>query len=213
MFLMVILGLWGVVPSMSQKPGEGRHNPSRDRFGNNGITVQLSPLPFNGYGLEYSRNLYGQRHWLKVNGCVHLLNAPQRSRVSAINRMSGGSAGLYYQYNFFELKEAGFRTYFQTGLNYTYLDITNVAGSQRHIEKLGLDAVIGFRQNIAKPLFFDFYIGYGQRWLLSNLYDDTHVAATITDESVRKPLYSRHTLDYGRGGAVLVVGLNIGFCF
>ena len=88
-----------------------------------------------------------------------------------------------------------------------------MAAAKTHIEKLGLNVVVGFRQNIAKPLYFDFYIGYGQRWLLDRVVDNTGVAPQVENKAAREPLYNKNMFDYGHGGAMLVVGLNVGFLF
>ena len=200
-------------PAAQAQRGVFIQNPSSDNFGNNTLTVQLYPLFFHGYGIEYSRNLYRQKHYLKVNGVCYTAGNRKTGRQTAMREMLGGEAGVYHQYNYFELPKVGFRTYFQWGFNYTYLDIENVAAAKTHIEKLGLNVVVGFRQNIAKPLYFDFYIGYGQRWLLDRVVDNTGVAPQVENKAAREPLYNKNMFDYGHGGAMLVVGLNVGFLF
>lgn len=205
--------LVAAVPAARAQRGVFIQNPSTDNFGNNTVTVQLYPMLFHGYGIEYSRNLYQQKHYLKVNGVCYTAGNRQSNRQSAVRRMLGGEAGVYHQYNYFELPKVGFRTYFQWGFNYTYLDIENVAAAKTHIEKLGLNVTVGFRQNIAKPLYFDFYIGYGQRWLLDKTVDNSRVSPQVTNKDAREPLYNKNMFDYGHGGAMLVLGLNIGFLF
>lgn len=205
--------LVAAVPAARAQRGVFIQNPSSDNFGNNTVTVQLYPMLFHGYGIEYSRNLYQQKHYLKVNGVCYTAGNRQSNRQAAVRRMLGGEAGVYHQYNYFELPKVGFRTYFQWGFNYTYLDIENVAAAKTHIEKLGLNVTVGFRQNIAKPLYFDFYIGYGQRWLLDKTVDNSRVSPQVTNKEAREPLYNKNMFDYGHGGAMLVLGLNIGFLF
>lgn len=205
--------LVAAVPAARAQRGVFIQNPSTDNFGNNTVTVQLYPMLFHGYGIEYSRNLYQQKHYLKVNGVCYTAGNRQSNRQAAVRRMLGGEAGVYHQYNYFELPKVGFRTYFQWGFNYTYLDIENVAAAKTHIEKLGLNVTVGFRQNIAKPLYFDFYIGYGQRWLLDKTVDNSRVSPQVTNKEAREPLYNKNMFDYGHGGAMLVLGLNIGFLF
>lgn len=200
-------------PAAQAQRGVFIQNPSSDNFGNNTLTVQLYPLLFHGYGLEYSRNLYQQKHYLKVSGVCYTAGNRQTQRPTEMRKMLGGEAGVYHQYNYFELPKVGFRTYFQWGFNYTYLDIENVAAAKTHIEKLGLNVTVGFRQNIAKPLYFDFYIGYGQRWLLDKTIDNTKVSPQVENKAAREPLYNKNMFDYGHGGAMLVVGLNVGFLF
>lgn len=196
-----------------QKPGFGLYDPSTEKFGNNTLTVQAYPLFFKGYGLEYARNVYRQQHWIKVNGLCYVANSFSARKGEAIKRMIGGNVGLAHQYNYFEIPEVGFRTYFQWGISYSCFDIENVAGAKTHLEKFGLDAVVGFRQNIAKPLFFEFFIGYGQRWLLDKVIDSRGVAPSVTSMDAREPHYDRTMFEYGHSGALLVLGLNIGFLF
>lgn len=210
---IVFLFLAGNAVSFAQKPGFGYHNPSADRFGNNTLTVQLYPIIFNGYGLEYSRNIYGQRHFLKVSPVIYASSNYTSNQPSSLQNLFGFSIGLYHQYNYFEITDVGFRLFFQWGVFYQNLDMTNVAQASNHIEKCGLDVAIGFRQNIAKPLYFEFYVGYGQRWLLRSQIDNSKVAAGITDPEVIRPHFDKNMFDYGRGGSVLVVGLNLGFLF
>ena len=117
-------------PAAQAQRGVFIQNPSSDNFGNNTLTVQLYPLFFHGYGIEYSRNLYRQKHYLKVNGVCYTAGNRKTGRQTAVREMLGGEAGVYHQYNYFELPKVGFRTYFQWGFNYTYLDIENVAAAK-----------------------------------------------------------------------------------
>lgn len=197
----------------AQKPGFGYYDPSREKFGNNTLTAQIFPIFFKGYGLEYGRNIYRQQHWVKANGICYVSSSFGSRENTGISNLLGGSVGLVHQYNYFEIPDVGFRTYFQWGVSYSYFDIRNVAKAETHLEKLGLDAVVGFRQNIAKPLFFEFYIGYGQRWLLKKTIDNSHVPADVSDPAAREPHYDDHMFNYGHSGSMLVVGLNIGFLF
>ena len=189
------------------------YNPSRDRFGNNTVTFQAMPAIFGGYGIEYSRNVFDQQHWVKFGAVLYVSSSFSKTHLEDCEKMLGFSVGAHHQYNYFELPDVGFRMFFQWGVDYTYLDLRNVAKAETHIEKVGLDAAIGFRQNIAKPLYFEFYIGYGQKWLAKVDIDNRNVSSQITDSKVTEPRYDRHMFDYGRGGSSLVLGLNIGFLF
>ena len=103
-------------PAAQAQRGVFIQNPSSDNFGNNTLTVQLYPLFFHGYGIEYSRNLYRQKHYLKVNGVCYTAGNRKTGRQTAMREMLGGEAGVYHQY-YFEVPKVGFRTYFQWGFN------------------------------------------------------------------------------------------------
>lgn len=200
-------------PAWAQKPGFGRYNPTKDRFGNNTLTIQTVPMFFHGYGVEYSRNIYRQKHYLKISPVIYTFQDQTKINPVLLQKMFGYSVGLYHQYNYFEIEEVGFRMFFQWGVSYHNFDLVNVAQASNHIEKFGLDAAIGFRQNIAKPLYFEFYLGYGQRWLTRSQIDNSAVSPSVTDVEALNPYFDSNIFDYGRGGSVFVVGLNIGFLF
>ncbi|MCM1041443.1 MAG: outer membrane beta-barrel protein [Bacteroides sp.] len=199
--------------AFGQRPGLGYYNPSKERFGNNTLSVQAFPFIFGGYGLSYSRNVFNQRHWVGISPILYTSSNNHTTRLKEKQKMLGFSVNLNYRYNYFELPDVGFRMFFQCGLEYSYLDIRNVAQAETHIEKAGLDIAIGFRQNIAKPLYFEFFIGYGQRWLTNFNVNSSRVSSGIADLEIREPHYDGHIFDYGRGGSVLVLGLNLGFLF
>lgn len=211
MALAVCLLLAGT--AFGQRPGLGYYNPSLEKFGNNTLSVQAFPLFFGGYGLSYSRNVFNQRHWVGISPVLYTSSNHHTTRLAERENMLGFSVNLHYRYNYFELPDVGFRMFFQAGVEYSYLDICNVAKAETHIEKAGLDIAIGFRQNIAKPLYFEFFIGYGQRWLAKFNNNSANVLPDISDPAVREPHYDSHIFDYGRGGSVLVLGLNVGFLF
>ncbi len=188
-------------------------DPTRDRFGDNTITFQAFPAFWGGYGIEYSRNVFGQKHWVKVDAVIYAASTFSDSRLKSRAKMLGYSVGAHHQYHYFELTDVGFRMFFQWGVDYTALDLCNVAKAETHVEKFGLDLAIGFRQNIVKPLYFEFYIGYGQRWLTQTRIDNRNVSPDITDIEITEPRYDSHIFDYGRGGSVLVLGFNVGFLF
>lgn len=214
-FLILLTASFCCLAAAGQRPGTGTFspNPTRERFGDNTLTFQVVPAFFGGYGLEYSRNVSGQKHWVKVNAAVYAASNFSSSHLNSREKMLGYSVGAHHQYHYFELTDVGFRMFFQWGLDYTALDLRNVAKAETHIEKLGLDLAVGFRQNIAKPLYFEFYIGYGQRWLTKTRVDSRNVLPSVTDLEIREPRYDSHIFDYGRGGSVLVLGFNIGFLF
>ena len=200
-------------PAWGQRPGTGYYSPSREKFGNNTLSVQAIPFFFGGYGLSYSRNVFNQHHWIGISPILYTSSNNHSKRLADREKMLGFSVNLHYRYNYFELPDVGFRMFFQCGVEYSYLDIRNVAQAETHIEKAGVDAAIGFRQNIAKPLYFEFFIGYGQRWLVKSDINSASVSPDIMDVDVREPHYDKHIFDYGRGGSLLVLGLNIGFLF
>lgn len=209
-FCMCLLMAGG---AFGQRPGFGYFNPSTEKFGNNTLSVQLFPFIFQGYGLSYSRNVFNQRHWIGVSPVLYTASNRHTSRLAALEHLLGFSVNLHYRYNYFELPDVGFRMFFQAGVEYAYIDIRNVAGAKTHIDKFGLDVAIGFRQNIVKPLYFEFFIGYGQRWLANLDINSANVSPSVLDESISTPRYDRHIFDYGRGGSILVIGLNLGFLF
>lgn len=209
-FCMCLLMAGG---AFGQRPGFGYFNPSTEKFGNNTLSVQLFPFIFQGYGFSYSRNVFNQRHWVGISPVLYTASNVHTTKLAAMQKMLGFSVNLHYRYNYFELPDVGFRMFFQAGVEYSYWDMKNVAQAKTHVEKVGMDVAIGFRQNIAKPLYFEFFIGYGQRWLAKLDIDSKNVAPSIVDETIRAPRYDRNIFDYGRGGSVLVIGLNLGFLF
>lgn len=209
-FCALLLSAGGV---FGQRPGLGYYNPSRERFGNNTLSVQAFPLVFGGYGLSYSRNVFNQRHWVGVSPVLYTSSNNHSRRLRDREKMLGFSVNLHYRYNYFELPDVGFRMFFQAGVEYSYLDIRNVAKAETHIEKTGLEVAIGFRQNIVKPLYFEFFIGYGQRWLTNIDINAANVSDAVRDEAIRSPHYDSNIFDYGRAGSCLIIGLNLGFLF
>lgn len=210
---MAFLACLVAVPAMGQRPGSGYYDPSRERFGDNTLGFQLVPLVFGGYGLSYSRNVFNQRHWVGISPVFYTASDRTTKRLSAREKMLGFSVNAHYRYNYFELPDVGFRMFFQTGLEYFHMDLRNVAKAETHIGKAGLELALGFRQNIAKPLYFEFFIGYGQRWLVDMAVDDKNVSPSVTDKKTRRPRYDENIFGYGRAGSSLVIGLNLGFLF
>lgn len=181
----------------------------RDKFGSNSISYSFFPLINNGFSVDYDRKLV-DRHWLKISPTYHTAINHATLRNESIRNLQGVTAGIYHRYNYFEIERAGFQTFFQWGVNYSMFNIEAADRVQTHIQKVGLDLVIGFRQIIARPLFIDFYIGYGNRWMLKQTQN---VDGAVTTDVIEANLFQENMFDYGHQGSVLTIGFNIGFLF
>lgn len=210
--LITLIMLAMAVSVKGQRPGMGYYNPSAEKFGHNTLSIQTTPLIFGGYGFSYGRNLVKQ-HWLGISPVLYTASNMHSKRVRDIEKMFGYSVNLNYRYNYFEMPDVGFKMFFHAGLEYFRMDLRNVAQAETQIEKAGMEVAAGFHKNIAKPLYFEFWFGYGQRWLTKMNIDSKNVAADVENPDWREPRYDSHIFGYGRAGSSLVIGLNVGFLF
>jgi hypothetical protein len=111
--------------------------------------------------------------------------------------MQGFSITLSHRYTYFEIDRVGLGLYLQWGAMYYQNKITQVNSQADDIQKVGIDIALGLRQIIIHPLYFTFYIGYGQRFILKN----------------ENKMYMKNMFDHGYGGANLSIGFGLGFRF
>lgn len=70
-----------------------------------------------------------------------------------------------------------------------------------HIDKLGPNIMIGYKQDFIDNFFFDFYAGAGLRYSI------------ISPDDGSQRTYSEHLFSYGFTGTTFLVGIRIGKCF
>ncbi|MDE7149817.1 MAG: hypothetical protein K2O01_05350, partial [Bacteroidales bacterium] len=137
-------------------------------------------------------------------------------RKTDIESLRGFSVGAYHRYNYYELEEVGFQLFLLWGLNYEQNRLRSHDQTTTSIRKIGFDLMLGFRQIIAKPLYFDFVLGYGNRFLLDKTYTTSPALAPQPDgnpSAVTGHAYDAHMFDYGYGGPALSINLTLGFVF
>jgi hypothetical protein len=169
---------------------------NEDKPAYNGITIEAVPLFFNGFSLAYERHI-AKGNWIVIQPTYYTKISYSSSRKSDIRNMQGLSITLSHRYTYFEIDRVGFGLYLQWGAMYYQNNITQVSGDVHDIQKLGIDIALGLRQTIIRPLYFTFYIGYGQRFILKN----------------ENKMYMNNMFDHGYGGANLSIGLGLGFRF
>jgi hypothetical protein len=162
----------------------------------NGITIEAIPFFFNGFSLTYERHI-AKGHWLVLQPAYYAAMNFASSRKNAIKNMQGFSVTLYHRYTYFEIDKVGLGLYLQWGGIYYQNHIVRVDGKTDDIQKAGIDIALGLRQTIIAPLYFTFYIGYGERFVIKN----------------EDKAYMKNILDHGYNGATLNVGLGLGFKF
>ncbi|MDR0763467.1 MAG: hypothetical protein LBF01_03110 [Bacteroidales bacterium] len=167
-----------------------------DKPASNGITIEAIPFFFKGFSLAYERHI-AKGNWLVLQPTYYTEINFATSRKSDIQKMQGFSVALYHRYTYFEIDEVGFGLYLQWGGLYYQNHIERVNGRTYDIQRIGIDIALGFRQTIIRPLYFTFYVGYGERFIIKN----EHRA------------FMENFLDHGYGGAVLSIGFGLGFRF
>jgi hypothetical protein len=169
---------------------------NEDKPAYNGITIEAVPFFFNGFSLSYERHI-AKGNWLVLQPTYYTTINFASSRKSDIQNMQGFSVALYHRYTYFTIDKAGLGLYLQWGGMYYQNHIVQVNGKTDDIQKVGVDVALGLRQTIISPLYFTFYIGYGERFIIKN----------------ENKTYMNNILDHGYGGAALNVGFGLGFRF
>ncbi len=169
---------------------------NEDKPAYNGITVEAVPFFYNGFSLAYERHI-AKGHWLVLQPTYYAKISYSSSRQSDIRNMQGFSIALLHRYTYFEIDRVGLGLYLQWGAMYYQNKITQVNSQADDIQKVGIDIALGLRQTIIRPLYFTFYIGYGQRFILKN----------------ENKMYMKNMFDHGYGGANLSIGFGLGFRF
>ena len=222
---LLIMLVWGCCCSLLTGTAAARNprsvfqgNP-HDKFGSNSLAYSFFPLINNGFGIEYDRLLTPKtgRHWLKIAPTYYTTLSDATLRKTDIKRLRGFSVGAYHRYNYYEIEDVGFQLFLMWGLNYEQNRLLAHDLTTTSIRKIGFDLMLGFRQIIAKPLYFDFVLGYGNRFLLDKSYGyDGPALNPLPDGSlpeVTGKAYDANMFDYGYGGPVLSLNLTLGFIF
>ena len=185
-----------------------------DKFGSNSVGYSFLPLMNNGFSVEYDRLLTPKtgQHWLKIAPTYYTTLHYATLRKTDIEYLRGFSLGVYHRYCYYEIEQVGFQMFLQWGANYEQLSLRSHDQSATAIRKLGVDFMLGFRQIIYKPLFFDFSIGYGNRFLLSKTYAYEGPAIDENKLPAGHP-YDAHIFDFGYGGPALNLNFTLGFIF
>lgn len=185
-----------------------------DKFGSNSIAYSFFPLVNNGFGIEYDRLLTPKtnRHWLKIAPTYYTSLNYSTLRSNAIKSLQGFSVGVYHKYCYYEIERVGFQLFLQWGANYEMYNIEGLHQDKTHIDKIGIDFSLGFRQIIVKPLFFDFSIGYGNRFVLNHTTNGTVISPT-DNKPIEVSKFDGNMFDYGYGGPALNINLTLGFVF
>lgn len=209
----VCCSLW--TEAAARNPRSIFQGDPHDKFGSNSLAYSFFPLINNGFGIEYDRLLTPRtgRHWLKIAPTYYTSLSYATLRKTDITFLRGFSVGVYHRYNYFEIEKVGFQLFLQWGLYYEQNRLRAQNRVQTDIQKLGLDIVLGFRQMIVRPLYFDFTLGYGNRFLLNKTYGYTGEGAQPTTEALEGSAYDAHMFDYGYGGPALSINLTLGFVF
>ncbi|MDR1975207.1 MAG: hypothetical protein LBQ31_11155 [Bacteroidales bacterium] len=169
---------------------------SEDKPARNGITIEAVPFFFNGFSLAYERYL-AKGHWLVLQPTYYTTINYASSRKDDIQNMQGFSIALYHRYTYYTIESVGFGLYLQWGGMYYQNHIVQVKGEANDIRKVGIDIAMGFRQTIIRPLYFTFYVGYGERFIIQN----------------KNKVYMKNVFDHGYGGTALSIGFGLGFRF
>ena len=210
-------GLWTAAAGNPRAVFQG--NP-HDKFGSNSLAYSFFPLVNNGFGIEYDRLLTPAtgRHWLKIAPAYYTTLSYATLRKTDVEHLRGFSVNVYHRYNYYEIEKVGFQLFLQWGLGYEQYRLRAHDQSTTDIQKLDLDVMLGFRQIIAKPLYFDFVLGYGNRFLLNKSYGYEGPTYVPSPDGIQPPLptgkaYDAHMFDYGYGGPCLHINLTLGFIF
>lgn len=207
-------GLW--TEAAARNPRSIFQGDPHDKFGSNSLAYSFFPLFNNGFAIEYDRLLTPRtgRHWLKIAPAYYTSLSYSTLRKTDITLLRGFSAGIYHRYNYYEMEAVGFQLFLQWGLNYEQYRLRAQNQTQTDIRKIGFDIVMGFRQMIVRPLYFDFTLGYGNRFLLGKTYTHTgNTAGGVKPDALEASAYDAHMFDYGYGGPALSINLTLGFVF
>lgn len=205
-------GLWTAAAGNPRAVFQG--NP-HDKFGSNSLAYSFFPLVNNGFGIEYDRLLTPAtgRHWLKIAPAYYTTLSYATLRKTDVEHLRGFSVNVYHRYNYYEIEKVGFQLFLQWGLGYEQYRLRAHDQSTTDIQKLDLDVMLGFRQIIAKPLYFDFVLGYGNRFLLNKSYGYEGQPLAEGQPLPTGKAYDAHMFDYGYGGPCLHINLTLGFIF
>lgn len=215
---IVCCGLW-TEAAVARNPRAVFQGNPHDKFGSNSLAYSFFPLINNGFGIEYDRLLTPKtgRHWLKIAPTYYTTLSYATLRKTDIELLRGFSVGVYHRYNYYEIEEVGFQLFLMWGLNYEQNRLRSHNLTTTSIQKIGFDLMLGFRQIIAKPLYFDFVLGYGNRFLLNKSYSYDGPALNPQPDGsapeVTGNAYDAHMFDYGYGGPALSINLTLGFIF
>ncbi|MEG1718225.1 MAG: hypothetical protein RRX93_05595 [Bacteroidales bacterium] len=210
LFLLFLLGFVASNSVIAQRPERIFHGNSGNKFGSNSLSLPIYPLIYNGFGIEYDRKITKQ-HWLKFSPTYYTSFNYATMRKTDIRSLQGFSVGLHHKYNYYTIERVGFQLFLQWGVNYSQFNIQDYNKVECSMNKFGLDIMLGFRQIIARPLYFDFFIGYGNRWILSSKHDLSAADASVS--ALTTNTFAKNMFDYGYGGSLLLIGINIGFLF
>lgn len=200
LFTIVFLGnqvSFAVQPSIYQKFAP------IDAFKNNSLSLSLYPLIYNGLSIQYDRRI-ASKHWLKLAPVYYSTINYSTLRQTDFQYMQGLDLSLYHVYDYYQNQQKGFKLSLQYGILYGQNDITTVAKTRTKIEKYGIDIMLSVRKMIGENFFFDFYIGYGNRWT-NNVIVNQHKPG--------QGEYDQFMFDYGYSGPILDIGINLGLAF
>lgn len=212
-----VSAVWAAGPQdtrVARNPRAIFQGEPHDKFGSNSVSYSFLPLMNNGFSVEYDRLLTPKtgRHWLKIVPTYFTTIHYSTLRKTDIEFLRGFSLGVYHRHCYFEIEPVGFQMYWQWGAYYEQHQLRTIDLSTTAVRKFGVDLMMGFRQIIYKPLFFDFSIGYGGRFLLSKSYGYEGPALGEDKSPIKRP-YEANIFDFGYGGPALNLSFTIGFIF
>ncbi|MEG1762598.1 MAG: hypothetical protein RR190_02650 [Bacteroidales bacterium] len=172
-------------------------------FKNNTLSFAVYPLIYNGLSVQYERHLAG-KHWLKLAPIYYRTLGYSTLRKTDFQYMQGFDISLYHVYDYYRNENKKFKLSLQYGVLYGQNDITTVSQTHTQIEKYGIDLMLSVRKMLGENFFFDFYIGYGNRWTSKNIEN-----ASLKSDGK----YDDFMFDYGYSGPIFDIGINIGLAF